>query len=909
MKKFLIFMIILIPIIVTMALTATSRVIAITTPDNPFGIEIRDSNNKVIDKNDIINIDINDLNAFIIVDVLPLMTKNSNINPPEIEEGSIGDVEIVRRGDTNRYSVIPKKVGPVKVVISAEANVNVTRAVVFNITSDSIDSLVVFNEDGEIMLAGQPIELNHSSQLYLEIYPIEALRDDIVSWRVTNGDSVSITPNGYLTINSRGISEIRATAKDKNGNQPYVELVFDTSNAIIKDKKVYVEEANANPDYIKAMCTLVPTHTTTVSIEENLLGELIATVKYTDPDTGDITEDTIKVIITNRHAWDFIEGPSILYASNTPYFLGIKDLITGEKIEKGVTFTVDPSKAIIDKETGALFPLVPGELVVTARKGREEKQITFTVKERVPTFELELGLEDAKLGIQLTRKWGNYWFDENYELTNKYRFGLSNKNNTYEVKWATSDSSVISIEEIEKTEEMEDTQDIILTFHEEGAGKSAIISATFMLYNKPIEQIKRSFEFKLMDTPDYVNVTKFDELQRLALKEEYNACLQSDIIAPKQLNFNIGISFYGNGFLYDASEIPVIPLSTGAINIFREGHQWRSKNLELQEGKELIEDAARDEKPIHFEEMRMRNAVSMIDEETRQQKNMTDRGDAITICGVFVAPVSFKYMQIYNTDRGIHTVWVFNMSFEGCILGDNGTDSVYAIYPELTSSSYDGREPILTLKNNVIKNSSGPGIFIAYGGEFSREAMAAGYMPITKIEGFLDIYNWHTEESFSKTCANVAVSALLEFANPDQELINMVESLLAQAFYEYVSDKRLSHLYFVHNRKKYINLGIFSLGLIFNPDITRIISEDSRLVNLAMPILDENGEVMSPQLQGVAYLLTRLAPAQFSVEYDSVLTCHDFSNGKIPVVKPGDPVPQTYELYARLTGKSVDLYQ
>ncbi|HQC54507.1 MAG TPA: hypothetical protein PKX91_02145 [Clostridia bacterium] len=898
MRKFLIFIIILIPIIVTIALTATSRVISITTPDNPFGIEIRNSNNKIIGKDDIITIDINDLNSFIIVDVLPLMTKNSNINTPEIEEGSVGDVEIVRRGDTNRYSVIPKKVGPVKVVISAEANVNVKRAVIFNITSDSIESLVVFDEAGKELLSGSIIEIRSSGQLHLEITPIEALRGASVHWRVAEGkDVISISPNGYLTILSRGQAQIRAEAIDKTGDLTHVLLEMDTKNAIIKDKKIYVEEENVTPTYIREVFTLDPDpECTEVTIEENVQGDLIATVIHTDKDTGYVTEDTMLVMVAKANDWGFNEGPTLLYSNNTPYFLGVKDLLTGKKIEKGVIFTADPSKATIDKETGALFPLIPGELVVTARKGSEEKQIIFTVKERVPTFELELGLEDAKLGIQLTRKWGHFWLDENYELTNKHRFGLSNKNHTFDVKWNTSDSSVVSIEEIE------DSKDIMLSFHEEGAGRSAVISATFMLYNKPVESIKRSFEFKLMDTPDYINITKFDELQYLTKDEEYNACLQDDIVANKQLNFHIGISFYGNGFLYDASQVPYIKRSSGAINIFREWWWWDIRELEIPPDKTLT-DLSLTIKPIYFEEMKMRNAESM--------DGVGERGSAIALIGFHRDKAYFKHLQIYNTDRAIYIRFVRDAEVEGCILGDNGTCAVYAAYPELKETqAILGRDRAsLTLRNNVFKNSSGPSVSITYEGWVLLDNLASGYMPDVYIEGFMDVYNWHTEESFTNVLVNTLLNALLEFSSPDQNLINMLDSMLFSAFYEYVTDKKLSHIYFTHNRKKYVSLGMFAPGMIFNPDISRINSFDTRLTSFTIPVLDENDEIFSEQIRGVATLLDLFLKGQIEVKYDSVLTCYDFTGDKVPAIKPGDPVPQTYELYARLTGNSADLYQ
>ena len=905
MKKFLIFIIILIPIIVTVALTATSRVISIVTPDNPFGIEIRDSDNKVIGRDDIINVDINDLDAFIIVDVLPLMTKNANINPPEIEEGSIGDVEISQRENTNRYSVIPKKVGPVKLVLSAAANVNVKRAVVFNVTSNSISSLVVFNEDGKELLSEHAIQINSSGLLHLEITPIEALKDDLVNWRVTHGkdEVISISKNGYLNIISRGIAQVRAEAMDKNGELIHVALVLDTRNAIVKDKKVYVEEGKVTTEYIKNTFTLDPVNSV-VTIEEDGEGIFVATVTHENPDTGLITEEAIQIIVVEGKDWGFIEGTNVLYTNNVPYFLGAKELLTGKLIEKGVVFTADPTKAKIDKETLSLFPLVPGELVVTAKKGTEERQMLFVVKERVPTFELELGIEDARLGIQLTRKWGNFWLDDEFNMTNQHRFGLLNKNNTYDVNWESSDSSVISIEKIE------DSQDIMLTFHEEGAGKSSIISATFMLYNREVESIKRSFEFKLMDTPDYINVTKFEELRHMSFAEEYNACLQSDIIAPKQLNFNLGISFYGNGFLYDASPIPHLPISTGAINIFRDVWYWNHKGLETLEGK-VIDYHNHNEKAIHFEEMRMRNTESM------DGTNMMLRGDAISLYGFYRAPVKFKHMQIYNTDRGIHCMHVRYVTLEGCILGDNETYSLYLVYPPSTSGLFEEGRGKLVLKNNVIKNTrNGPGVFMVYNGSFALEALASGYMPDINIEGFLDIYNWHTEESFAKATAQIVISAILEFSvMPPEEtegLVALLEKLLTGALNEYVAAKNLEHLYYVHKRTKYISLGMFACGLIFNPGDNAsswVVSEDDKITSLPVPVLDENGDFFSTQFAGLAKLVNLMFPGKITMEFDNVLVCPNFQDGKEPDSKPGDPVPQTYELYAKLTGQSVDLYK
>lgn len=891
MKKFLIFIIILIPIIVTVALTATGKAISMVTPDNPFGIEIRNSDNKVIEKDDVIHIDMKDEDEFIIVDVLPLMTKNGDINAPEVEEGSVGDVALERRGDTNRYSIIPKRIGSVKVVLSAAANVNVRRAVIFYITSESIETLAIFDETGVDLSTEETVQITESKQLYLAIAPIEALKGDLVGWNVDTGNSVEISANGYLTIKSRGVSRIRVSAKDKAGTLNTLFVKVDTSNAVVKKNKAYVEKGNANPEYINDVFALDPLNSTTVKRADGKFE-----VTYTNPDSGDLSTGVIEVLEANSDDWGFAEGPSTIYAGDTPFFLKAVNLLTG-KIDDKVKFSIKSGKGEIDPRSNALFAQEAGEIVIAGSKwlDKGEVQLKLNVKERVPTLELELGIEDSKLGIQLTRKWGTYWYDEDFNMTNKYRFGLLNKEANYQVKWTSSNTDAITVESVEEN------NDAVLVFNKDAKGQSAVLTAEFLLYNRPISSIRKSFEFNIIDAPDYINVYAFNQLQYMSFDEDYNACLQSDIIATQLLNFNIGISFYGNGFLYDASTAPDIRLSTGAINIFRETWYWKDRALEVPIGK-FIDDYSSSEKDIVFEEMRMRNALSL--------EGIEKRGDAICAVALFRSKFILKYMQIYNTDRGVQTIWVKDVSFEGCIMGDNGTYSIYTAFPQYSQGSFGPDKAKLTLKNNVIKNSHGPGIFVPFGGSFEPEALAEGYMPDLKIEGFLDMYNWHEQKSFARMFAKIGVSALLEFTNADEKLVNLVENILEDTFKEYLDNSRLQHLYYTHNKTKYVSIGIMALGLVFNVDANQIQFEDKRLTKLTMPIVDENGRILTAKLRTLASLLAILAPGgNISVKYDSVLTCYDFGEGREPAIKPGDPVPQSYELYARLTGNSPDLYK
>ncbi|MDD4120784.1 MAG: hypothetical protein PHG90_04285, partial [Clostridia bacterium] len=438
----------------------------------------------------------------------------------------------------------------------------------------------------------------------------------------------------------------------------------------------------------------------------------------------------------------------------------------------------------------------------------------------------------------------------------------------------------------------------ILTFSEEGAGLSSVISADLVVNNRKVPGLRKSFEFKMMETPDYVNVYDFSEMQELAFDETYNACLQSDIIATQILSMNVGISIFGNGFLFDGSQISSIPLGGGAISIFRESYQWGRYGISQVEGKTYT-DTQNVEKDLTFEELRMRNAVSIEDS--------PNRGGCFVIIAPWKGKISFKYMQVKNAERGIEVVWAKDASFEGCILGDNNTYSVFAVYPEFPHSVFGNERAKLSFKNNVIKHSDGPGVAFSYGNSIKAESLAMGYMPDVMVEGFLDIYNWHTQDSFERMFSKIVVQSLLTYTSATQEAVNIIDRMMVQAFKDYFGNPALDNIYYWKDNKKYVSVGMMALGAIFRPEVEQIFCNDPRLTVLEVPMEDENGVPLSSTVSALKTLLKSFMDLD-KVTYSSALVCYDFQGGKEPAVKPGDPVPQDYELYARLTGQSVNLY-
>lgn len=905
MKKFLIIVIFFIPIIVVFALSATSNILSMATPDNPTGIMIKDSFNKVVERDSIITLDLKAQNEFIMVDILPLMTKEDGINEIEFDENNSGEVKFEQIFGTNKYRVIPIKIGIATVIISAKANVNVRRAVTFNIKSESIEKISVYaishsyginglEEEKEILEISEDevVKIKDNTTLYADIYPIDALKESQMYWRVVDGDSVRVSPNGYLSIQKRGLSQVRVSARDKNMNYSVFDVIVDTTEAIIKSRTAYVEEGKASAQWVKDSLVLDPENT-----EVSLISPLLYMVTYTNPDTYEEMISYVKLTEASKNDWDFEDPFEKVYTNNGPYFLNIKESLSGNRIEDIEFFSTDTSILEVDSSSQVMVPIKAGNAVIYADYMGERKEMQITVREKVPAFALTYGTEHSKLGIQLTRKWGNKWLNENNEIINTFEFGLLDKRNTFDVIWESSDE-----EGIEITLD-EDSQDVVLNFKDESIGKTITITAFLDVNGRKYDYIKSSFTFNVMNDPSYVNVEKFEEIMFLNFDEEYNICMQKDIFATEPVNYNTGVSFYGNGFTYNSCAISDEDLNytfVGAINIFREPYNWSGSGLRVPEGKQL-QDRRFFEREISFEE------IIFLNSPTFEESSL--RG-----AGVFIynfradSLISFRYVQARNGEYGIAIKQGRRVLVEGCILGDNSTYSLYTEWANEREGDYyeKGLKPMMTIRNNVFKHSDGPAVCFLYNSDLNPEDLKYNYMPELYIEGFMDVYNWHSPDSFTNMFSKIIIRALSDHFGMDEQTSGTMRKMLNSAFADYFKVPELSRLYYTYNGKKYVSVAMLAMGAIFKPNIEKVHCEDPRLRVDQIVMVDPDGKPLTPFISGLDMIVKRyinvetiLNPSVFVV-YDSV--------GRTPAILPGEPVPQSYELYARLTGVSEDLY-
>lgn len=913
MKKFLIGIILIIPIIVVLALNATGAIISNTTPVNPSGVVVRNSENEELGKGDYIKVDIDNTNEFIVVDVLPTITQNKEISYERDEDAGEGEIRLEKIGDTNRYAIIPVKVGVTKITLRAKANINAYKEVAVHVTSDKIESATLYNENGNV-LNNTTYEIYDTTRLYCDLYPTEAVSS--VTWTSFHPEIATVSDNGVVTPVGHGTATISMRATDKDGGVVSVTVAINTERCAVSRSVVYVtEEEVVTSEMILEKVALSPDTTEIVEIDETHYK-----LTYTSED-GEVYEATVEIRICGEDEIAFVEdGIETVYTRNGAYYAQIKNLFDGTVIEDGVSYESSHPEVMTVASDGSLEPLKAGETTIRATYNGKHVDRTYTVRERPATFELELGTADAKLGIQLKRVWGLKWLqktDSGYSITDKLSFGIYGDTGAFDVKWSVDNEGYASITPTGEN------NDIEITFYEAAAGNKVTVTATVLVDGREDMRSKRSFTFEMRSRAESVNIYSFEEAQYVHNNMKCTEfVLQNDITATDTIEY-ITASVYGNGFTWDASGIPDMDMSTGTFyysfwestTTFDEHECWAADGYTIDfddiiifNAKTLEESALRGSgirvRGIYYETRDINNEAKGI-EGSRYGRYGRDTSPKDI-------PVNIRFCQIYNTDRAIEIDELRDATVEGCILGDNNNHAIMATYPseKYRSAKRQGIEGdtsfSLTLRNNVVKQSQGPAILITQ--SVVNMDIRGEYAPNLNIEGCLDIYNWKEEDDFIDAVLTMAFQ-YVGMTDKGDAIKSVAETVgINKILKEEVLGPNApggSALYYGYAGNKYVSLGIFACGALYDYDIDgnrTHISDDAGLTTRVIKFSDENGKTYDT-VSKVESLFAMFMPTEITLALPSYLVCTDFSKGD-PEIMPGDPVPNSIELYNKLRGAS-----
>lgn len=865
MKKFLIGVIFIIPIVVVLALNATGAIIQSTTPVNPTDMVVKNSDNEELGKGDVVKVDINTTDEFIIVEILPGITRDKSIEFESDEDAGSGRVRLERIGETDRYRVIPEAVGITKLDIRAKANVNVYKEVTFNVTTDTIENVSIYDDRGNAV--GNYLELTSSMRLLADIYPVGALDARSVLWRSYDTSVAVINENGVLTPVGHGTTRISFEARDKDGNFHSRDIGVDTTQCVAKTNNVFTSETIVSTSWVRDNIAINPAETTVVQVDE-----VTYKLVYSSA-TGEYVQE-IKITPCIIGEFGFYDDVEVVYTANGPYKTGIAYLESGERIESGVTYTSSVPEVMEVSADGTLTPLKAGETTIRATIGDVSVDKVYTVRERPDTFELLLGTADTKLGIQLKRTWGLYWLQKNddnrYELTNTYRFGIYGDTGAYDVVWSVDN------DEYAVFAPTGENNDVDITFLEAAAGHDVTVTATLLVDNRKIENVKRSFKFSFQQKAKSANVYDYDQMKAAIDAYEYDIVMQSDINATGP--YHIYSSIYGNGFTFDYTEAVA----------HKNTHYWRvlsPRNGPLWYINDTYDHYTYGTGDMVLDDIVIKGAASV--------EEATDTGGMIDF-NEFKAPIIIRYCQVYNTTEGLGVSKCDNALIEGCIFGDNYLSSLTFGYRE----DFEGN---IILRNNVFKQTGGPAVQVfcdwVHNGAINKPLKVN-----FSVEGFMDIYNWKERSEVESIIAKTVLTRVGSDIIPDS-LLDTMTDLIGELVMPALNSEAFSNIYYQYGGKEYVNFGIFGIGLMCIAEVDRVnIADSARLQAINLPFRDENGVPLGG-LESLELILRPIMEKNnvynMSISHPCYLVCTDFSAGD-PYIEPGDPVPNSRDLYSDL---------
>ena len=944
MKKFLIAVICIIPIIVVLALSATSDIILNFAPVNPESIVVKDSSNNEIDTDALIMAS-TDTNDFLIIDIYPTITPDKSITYEQVGGGT-ASIELEQQGDSNRYDIIAEGSGAVSLIVRAKKNINVQVQLNFYVQSTKVNELSIFDDHGNVVESTdsiqdgyddlEPYRLTGPARFVYDANPIDALGDEEAQWFVAVGKDLVSVDNGIVrplkrpTTGESGLAIVKLELYDKDVTLHERYFAVDVSGAVASQDSVYADSEADLEAVIQG--TLLIQNDLKFSYSSIGGDVYVVSGSYTD-EKGEKQEFEFEINVSIGGAkWGFIDGYSTIYTNNGNYFAAfgyIGGAAFDENETQSVVLTSSDDKVLSVGLSGRkwkLTPLKAGKVTLRAEKDGAVVEKEIVVRERPLVIFQDLVTADSQLGIRMDRTWGTEWVKtENGETayTSDFRMGIRGDTNAFDVLWTATvtdfEGGTVNVAPAyggtEPTEEQlapiggeeyvrlipvgDGTQAVVMRLNpQKMLGATMTLTASVLVDNRPIGNVTASFTFKFHDIPS-VNVYTWDEMYWSVCNMNRDIIMQSAITVPDEVfaannadvdAIDMRSSMYGNGFLFQMTGVaPHDKLSVFGI----EGHFYH-----FMKGQQTVSGEVYD-RGIVFEDMRISGMPTM-----DELVNISEQGkSSYFFCRSWSSEkITYRYCQIYNCTKGVHAHGSDLFTLEGCIIGDNYTTGGELAYSVANYNS--GCK--LVLKNNVFKTSRGPSLMISPR-QLVDEVLNQSITPYISVEGFLDVYNWKTRKQLPdvfSTTVGTMVSAYVPSSLLD------VPEIVSNAMTEVMNNEIYDDLFFNYAGEQYISLAVTVLGLMCTTTPDRItIADGTGMASFEMPLRDANGtplgelKNLESMIPSIGNLVGNATVAKMKISHNPAIICPDFSTGA-PNIMPGEQIPNDRELYDRLTGKA-----
>ncbi len=879
MKKFLLAIIMLIPMIVVIALGATSSIIAAAKDVNATSIEVRDEYNELIVNNSQLNMSINSEGITVFITVLPTITYDDSVTyEMSADSNYTGEVKMQRIGSSNEYRILPVKSGPARIIIRASNNREVYQALNIYILSNEIDNIVIYDNFGTTVSNDMDDSnypeymLTTNATLYALVYPLDAMLTNHITWECSDDSVLEITQNGTMSPLKRGKALVSVTVMQKTGAEISSYIIVNTEQAVLKTTTLYSSN-KVDESYIASNVV--------VGVSDS---EVLATLDIAKTSGGYMVtlggySEKLYVYDSAEGAFDFYDVPDVMYTNSGDYTLNCK-LLEGVQSDSlaGVEYKIiADNTGIADVVNGKLVPYLSGKITLVATYNDMSISKDITIYNKPRAFSMSLGQEDGELGIEMTRVWGFNWYtDSKYKnTTNTYQLHTDLQEGDVDLRWFSSNAEWATVDATG-----------LVTFNTAGAGQSIKITAKVYANNYPTG-VERSFTFNMTEEINSYNIGSYttnDDAEKDANALELNAAARSGvwgntIVLQGNINFYkriyISANLYGNGFTIDGK------------NYQQDGTDEIMLYVRSEAAKYMERDA------IYVQNVTISGAAS--------HEESQDMGFGLRVqAGDYEFNLLYSVVRYVNTGVMVSTAYN-DVNFKGCVLGD-GT------FVAVNITTKNDLDHTIAFTDCVFKSTGGPSVTSTTANPLDdSKYLNVNTLPNLEFNGFIDIYNWKEVSDLASIVGSLdAVFSALDDYNIDPA---QVTSLLGSIFEEvFLQEANSNAVYYYENESgkvvPYVSLGFIAIGCFVNNDETRISMADSGLEMVSIKMPDKNDKSTIATLLSIADgLVKAFVNSEMTVYHPSQLVTYNIDADGGPRNNPDDPVPQNTELYYKLNGK------
>ena len=944
MKKFLIFILFLIPIVILLAVSATGEIIKAIRIVEVREIIILNEKDELLDLNRTYQLDLVGQDSLkIMVNVLPAITYDKTVLFAVVEgEEYEGEVRVDKiEGTSNQYYIYPTKAGACKLKIYARNNIEAVKYIDFFITTNRLERIEVsFNN--QTLENGATLTIEDGIRLNFRAHPINAMGANLISWTSEDKNVLEIDNNGSITINSRGITKVTVMVNDKSGLLHNGYIFVDTNEALVKTRKVY----HINPINVEWIRSNIILDQSLNVVKEGDSSFHVSNGKKTVLVESFIVQDGQWDII-NRDIFSYDElGRARVYIDNGGYTIKVDYLdFLNENIINSAFKSSNNSIAEITSE-GTIIPKVYGEeFTITVFADGKTLEMNFIVKSRANAFSLNLSQVDNLRGIKQERVWAINWYTNEQNIMGQYKFNITQTfylgynplsvifagiNTDIDLKWKVNNTDWANVDENGN-----------VTFKHEACGNTVNVTAMEVIEKGFITGLSRTYSFKIVDDKYAMNVIDIQEASRAAEGinnnyidgDERAIVLQNDLFERSDYN-NYSIPYndktyeyeslsggrrtgdnhwnsryydklepvkniYGNGFKIkgEGASDSIIDISLRSL-VNNNSEPLLIENLELIAGykndpagfNNYLNDNTDDEKKdLKFSAIRLRDyryiASSLLNSLSIIEENFTQLTDEEIIS----TRVDLKYCYINTAYEGISIFETGQLNIEGSIISNVlvGGISIDCSIPDLAN---------ITLNRLVIRDSEAIGIV----GFTENINNAANYMPSITIKGFYDSYVWIETKDFK------ILGEILDLENAKKEmpqlagLITTLNQNFDRALEESFKKKGLPITY---KGKDYCNFALFTFGLWadvdFNrvKDVTNTFKRETFVIGRDERIL----EIFTIGMIADILSITMNEGKPVNLTKPNYYLTYEFKDGEAPIM-PDSRIPSNQMLYNRLQG-------